>query len=196
LKIFIEGNGVFGTFLKNEIEKVSPDSLELNSELADTVILAVPADAYASVSEKHSGKHLVNVCSVQSETNKICSRYSDFVTGLHPLFGVRSPKTDRKLIITKLNKKSNKVIKLFELFSDGTKYLDEDGGVEHDVVMEKTHLKIVQIQKSINEIVADARHIDPDLYPTSFKKLIEFHSTFGDMPEGTLSSILSNPMGK
>lgn len=66
MKIQIIGNGSFGTFL-NEI--LTPIYEIVDS--ADIVILAVPKSAYEEVCREHSGKLLVNVCSVQVETNKI-----------------------------------------------------------------------------------------------------------------------------
>lgn len=193
MKLAIIGNGVFGPFLRREINKVAPECLHHESE-ADTIILAVPSNEYEKVAKEFKGKHLINVCSVQSKTNWICSKYSTDVTGIHPLFGPRSEATDRTAIVTKTCDHSQEIVDLFEKL--GTKITELFGGDgwEHDEVMSKTHIPVVHLQKQIKEIMDLADGIPKEYQPTSFKRLVDFSKTFGDMPEGTLSSILDNPL--
>ena len=193
MKVAVIGDGVFGTFLKEEIIRVWPNKLVHELE-ADTLILAVPSSAYDVVAQRFQGKHLVNVCSVQAKTNWVCSTWSKDVTGIHPLFGPRSGLQGRSAIVTKECSKSEDIIKLFQCMEAKVLRLTDGEGWHHDDVMSKTHVPVVMLQEKIKVIMEEAEGINIEYLPTSFKRLIEFSLTFGDMPEGTLSSILDNPM--
>jgi len=95
MKVKIIGNGVFGIFLK----EIFAPFVDFSDE-AEHVFLAVPIDAYSEVAAENKGKHLINICSVQHASNNICLEYSENVTGLHPLFGPRSPKDNRVSVLT------------------------------------------------------------------------------------------------
>lgn len=192
MEIKIVGNGVFGSFLKEELKYVATIS---DSDDVDVIILAVPISSYAVVAEKYKGKHLVNVCSVQESTNKICGTHSDRVTGIHPLFGPKSPKEGRSCIITKTCIESEDIIKLFQAISDRMlRHINGIGmsGKIHDEIMRKTHLPVLAFGELASLIVEQVIDI-PDCYlPTSFKKLKELSIQMKDMGPGTVESIRSN----
>ena len=200
MKIAIVGQGVFGSFLWKEINRVAPEMVTMPHEPdVNTVILAVPSSAYDEVARKYSGLHLINVCSTQARTNWLCQKYSEKVTGIHLLFGPRSPRDGRSAIVTTKCEESSRVIRLFELIiEDSVIELLGGNGMEHDEIMAKVHIPVVKLQAQIKKIVAEADEVcRHEFYmPTSFKKLVEFSKTFGDMPEGTLTSILDNPFYK
>ena len=193
MKISVIGDGVFGTFLKEEIIRVWPNKMVHELE-ADTLILAVPSSAYNSVAQRFQGKHLVNVCSVQAKTNWVCSTWSKNVTGIHPLFGPRSGLEGRSAIVTRECDKSEEIKQLFQDMGVNVLSLTDGDGWRHDEIMSKTHIPVVRLQEQIKIIMEEAEKINEAFMPTSFKKLIEFAETFGDMPQGTFSSILDNPM--
>ena len=197
MKIAVIGDGVFGTFLKEEIMKTLgkgiPNCLVI-PKVADTIILAVPSSAYEDVARRFKNKHLVNVCSVQAKTNWLCSNWSKDVTGIHPLFGPRSGLEGRSAIVTRECDKSEEIKQLFQDMGAKVLSLTEGDGWRHDEIMSKTHIPVVRLQEQIKSIMEEAETINEAFMPTSFKRLIEFSKTFGDMPEGTLSSILDNPM--
>ena len=192
MKLGIIGSGVFGSFLMREISKVAPEVLTFIGE-PDTIILAVPSTSYEATAKKFKGKHLINVCSVQAKTNWICSKHSSAVTGIHPLFGPRSGSSERTAIITRKCDYTPAVVELFQKLNTTSLELLGGDGWEHDEVMAKTHVPVVRLQKQIKDIMEQAEGIPIEFQPTSFKRLTEFSQTFGDMPEGTLSSILDNP---
>ncbi len=188
--IHIIGDGYFGTFLK---EILSP-YVSIN-EMADIKILAVPFEAYKSVAALHQGCHLVNVCSVQEETNVICQRYSALVTGFHPLFGPKSPKEGRSGIVTLECDESVFVFDLFEKI--GCRIIkDLEGlpfnGVLHDQIMAKTHGVAVWLQEILRQKVNDLEGVPDYCLPPSFKALRKFIEELGDFSPGTLSSIKAN----
>ena len=190
MKINIVGNGVFGTFL----EKCFSGLVEL-SEDADIVILAVPISAYKDVAKKHAGKHLINVCSVQMKTNEICGEYSKYVTGIHPIFGPKSPESGRTCIVTKTCEKSNEIIGLFE--KTGCEIVTHIGEAEidgkiHDEIMRKTHLPVLAFGELAALIVEQTRDIPDNCLPTSFKRLKALAEQMKDMSPGTVESIRSN----
>lgn len=193
MKIAVIGDGVFGTFLRKEIVRVAPNILA-HEEVADTFILAVPSSAYDEVASNWIGNHLVNVCSIQAKTNWLCSKWSKDVTGIHPLFGPRSGMEGRSALVTRECAKSEEIIQLFQDMGASVLRLTEGDGWKHDDIMSKTHIPVVRLQEQIKDIMKTAEGIDEEYMPTSFKRLIEFEKTFGDMPEGTLSSILDNPI--
>lgn len=195
MKIKIIGDGVFGHFLKELFDPF----VEL-SDNAEHVFLAVPVDAYAEVAAANKGTHLVNVCSVQHTSNTICVQYSDFVTGIHPLFGPRSPKENRVALLTKRSEKSAEVIQLFEKI--GSEVCDKlpDGeiitGELHDRMMAATHLAGLRQLESLKSIVEKASWVPKKFIPTSFQRLQSFVEQSGDFSPGTLSSIESNPFAE
>lgn len=199
MKINIVGNGSFGTFLKKEF--IAKGHEVNRTAKYDIHILAVPFQSYEKVATylvKEYGKyiHLVNVCSVQEETNKILAKAvgtQGTVTGIHPLFGERSSKniSDRVSIVTWVHSsKSQKVLNLFSEIS----MVREDGisGKEHDEMMAKTHLKVVEISQQIQKIVEEAEGIPDYMWTPSFRKMKEMADQFLDMPAGTKDSILAN----
>lgn len=194
MKIKIIGDGVFGTFL----QEVLSSQTEI-AEQADIIILAVPFAAYFSVAKENKGKHLVNVCSVQEDTNRACLEHSPRVTGLHPLFGPRSPIEGRTAILTHENPESQEVIELFRKVGcqiirelpDGRKI---DGKI-HDQMMAQTHLAGVLMAEKLQQIVDRSQWIPDNCLPTSFKRMRELVKQFQDFSPGTLQSILSNKYG-
>ena len=99
-----------------------------------------------AVAEKYAGKHLVNVCSVQRKTNEACLKNSQYVTGIHPMFGAKSPKEGRTCIVTRTCDKSADIIRLFEKIGAeivthvGDKKID---GAVHDEMMRRTHVPVL-----------------------------------------------------
>jgi len=185
MKLKIVGDGVFGTFLKKELAELA----EICDD-ADIVIMAVPFSAYEQVALQHAGAHLINVCSVQKATNDICRKYSSRVTGIHPMFGPRSPKEGRTSIITSDagQLESLPIVRLFENFGPVFSCKDE----LHDQMMAKTHKQVVLISEQIQEIVNDAKDVPDFMLPTSFKRMKAMAEQFLDMSPGTKESILSN----
>lgn len=189
MKVHVEGDGVFGSFLK---EQLQPYVTLDNS--ADIVILAVPFAAYDEVAAKFENKHLVNICSVQKESTDACLRHSDRVTSIHPMFGPRSPVEGRTSVLTHSGEES---VHIISLFSNISKIISMFKGQPinpaiHDEFMAKTHLQVVKLSDIIARIAKDAEDIPDELLPTSFKRLKALSEQFLDMPEGTKSSILSN----
>jgi prephenate dehydrogenase len=194
-RIAIIGNGVFGTFLKEVFKKHI--EIEEWAQDADIIILAVPISSYEDVAScpDVQGKHLINVCSVQDKTNKICSRYSKSVTGIHPMFGPNSPKEGRSCIVTKTCKESKIVIDLFKKL--GCEIVTEFHGKKmtgaiHDLIMQKTHLPVLAFGELASLIVKEAECIPDNCLPPSFKKLKALADQMKDMGEGTKESIRSN----
>jgi prephenate dehydrogenase len=199
MNITIEGNGVFGTFLRKEL------SAHVNiDDDSSVVILAVPASAYEAMALKHQNKHLINVCSIQEDTTSTCLETSSLVTSIHPMFGPRSPADGRSCIVTRAitnssSKMANKEVQMvLDLFAKiCTTMVYEVNGVKitprmHDEMMAKTHMKVVEISDHILQLVANAKDIPEECLPTSFKRLKAMAEQFLDMPLGTKESILSN----
>jgi prephenate dehydrogenase len=185
MKIQIVGNGSFGTFLSKFLD----DAFDIVDE-ADVVVLAVPILAYSEVSAKHLGKTLVNVCSVQKEPNEIIKRHTDSYIGIHPLFGTRSPSTNRNSILTTIKgENAEKFLGRFESISN----VHEMSDIEHDQLMAKTHGASITLAKQAKEVIDSVGDVPDYLVPNSFKLLRDFVKTLEDMPKGTIESILSNP---
>ena len=190
--IKVVGDGVFGTFMKELILGLSKTKLDNDAHF---VMLAVPFSAYRTVAKAHEGKHLINVCSVQEETNEICSSFTKYYTGIHPMFGPRSTGHRTAVVTHESVKESNEVINLFHNMGAYV-YTSVNNkpftGAIHDRMMAKTHLQVVKISDQIAEMVRNADDIPDGFLPNSFRKLRELNSQFMDMPEGTKSSILAN----
>jgi prephenate dehydrogenase len=190
VEINIVGKGVFGKFLEECFRGHATFS-----ETADTVILAVPVSAYEAVAEKYAGKHLVNVCSVQRKTNEACLKHSKYVTGIHPMFGAKSPKEGRTCIVTHTCEKSGEIIRLFEkvgaeiVTQIGDKKID---GKIHDDMMRRTHMPVLAFGELAALIVEQAAGIPDNCLPTSFKRLQALAEQMKDMSPGTVESIRSN----
>jgi prephenate dehydrogenase len=190
MKISIIGDGVFGRFLRSELAAHAEIAAE-----ADTVIIAVPVSAYDAVAAAHAGKHLVNVCSVQEKPNRDCLRHSDRVTGIHPMFGPQSPKTNRTCIVTHTCADSAAVFDLFEKI--GAEIVTHKGaqkidGALHDDMMRKTHLPVLMFGELAALIVEQAADVPDNCLPTSFKRLKALAEQMKDMSPGTVESIRSN----
>ncbi|MBI1216708.1 MAG: prephenate dehydrogenase/arogenate dehydrogenase family protein [Alphaproteobacteria bacterium] len=190
MKINIVGQGVFGAFLASELEKHAQIS-----EDADIVIMAVPISAYEEVAQQHKGKHLVNVCSVQAKPNEICLKWSERVTGIHPMFGAQSPLTNRTCIVTQHCDESAKVFELFRAI--GSEIVTEYKGAPitgavHDEMMRRTHLPVLMFGELAALIVEQARDVPDNCLPTSFKRLKALAEQMKDMSPGTVESIRSN----
>jgi prephenate dehydrogenase len=210
MDIQIVGDGVFGTFLRNEFKRIGQVSLAGRIQKIDVVdtsnvvVLAVPAHAYKEVASQHAGKHLVNVCSVQSQTTADCLGFSDMVTSIHPMFGPRSPVEGRTCIVTRADNNTDirqrnvevtEVLDLFSAICDKmvTHVNDEIITPEtHDRMMARTHLQVVKISDTILKMVDEASDIPDECLPTSFKRLKAMAEQFLDMPPGTKDSILAN----
>lgn len=190
MKISIIGNGVFGSFLAGEL---APHA-EIAAD-ADTVILAVPVSAYDAMAQAHAGKHLVNVCSVQQKPNEMCLAHSQRVTGIHPMFGPQSPRTNRTCIVTQTCPESAAVFDLFakigcEIVT--TLKGEAISGRMHDEMMRKTHLPVLMFGELAALIVEHARDVPDNCLPTSFKRLKALAEQMKDMSPGTVESIRSN----
>jgi len=184
MKANVIGNGSFGRFLKKNYFQQDLKS--------DNVVLAVPSGAFEEVCAKHKGKHLINVCSVQSETNKTCLKHSDRVTGIHPLFGHRSDPKDRICILTL------GVCPLGESYDHSTILAFKDceteimSGEDHDKLMAKTHAIALEIGEKYAKHFREL-NVDDCLLPASVRKLREVLYLLDGMPKGTVDSIKSNP---
>lgn len=203
MKINIQGNGSFGTFLKEllslHFELVTPEE-------ASSIVLAVPISAYNELGKKFKDKHLINVCSVQLPSTNILLKHTDNVTSLHPLFGKRTPKDKRNTILTYSCIKDNdtwqsshlesefleqfkKVSAVIDLDMDGNKFTPE----KHDILMRNTHVEAVLAAKELKLLIDRTNNIPDQLIPNSFRLMREFVKTLDDMPIGTLDSIMKNP---
>lgn len=195
ISIHIVGEGVFGTFLTNALAPY----VNFNPQ-SDHVFLAVPFNAYEDVAKEYAGKHLINVCSIQEASNQICQRYSKNVTGIHPMFGPRSPETGRSAAVTLWGADSKIIADLFEKI--GATVVSElpDGrlltGQIHDQIMAESHALTVHLYRFMKPVIEKSNWIPDAFLPASYKKLREFLAQFGDMPEGTIQSIEANPYFK
>ncbi len=190
MKLQIVGNGYYGKFLR----KIFADYVDF-AEDSETIILAVPAEAYPEVAKKFRGKHLVNICSVQEETNYICQKFSKNVTGFHPLFGPKSFDKNRRGILTLRCPKSREILNLFKKID--TKIISKIGDKEitgkiHDQAMAQSHATVIAINRFIQEKIKEANKLPNEILPPSFIALREFSRQYEDMSAGTISSILSN----
>jgi len=207
MKIHIVGDGAFGSFLK---ELLAPHC-EL-TDAADVVILAVPAQAYdecGRIYGRDRKAHLVNVCSVQQPTTMALLKYTNRITGLHPLFGRRTPADRRGSILTLSPDQLETDNDTWSMGDSAhaeflaawgkvsTVYTEHAGKrfttATHDILMAKTHGQAVLSAKQL-KVVADRVADVPDcLVPNSFRLLRDFVRSMEDMPAGTLASILENP---
>jgi prephenate dehydrogenase len=195
MKLKIVGDGSFGSFLK---ELLAPH-FEYSDD-ANSVILAVPISAYDEVASKHKGKHLINVCSIQTTSTAICLNHSENVTSIHPLFGKRTPADKRNSFLTKIPVPPDD---LWEMESDCSEFLTHFRKVstinntktpeEHDQLMAKTHVAAVLAAQQMKVYVERAKNIPDEYIPNSFRLLREFVKTLDDMPAGTIESIMANP---
>ena len=199
-KIFIIGNGSFGTFLTDLLDPHF--EVCLSADKAESIILAVPASAYNEIGERFKDKHLVNVCSVQKPTTDILLKHTDRVTSIHPLFGKRTPADKRNSILT------------YSFDTDNDTWFSKDNGIEawflskfgkisnvhagftpesHDILMAKTHATALMAAKQLQVFTDRVKDIPDCLIPNSFRLMREFVKTLEDMPAGTVESILTNP---
>jgi prephenate dehydrogenase len=198
MKLGIIGKGSFGTFL----ETILSPHFEI-AEDADSVILAVPISAYETVATENKDKHLINVCSVQQPSTEHILRYTDAVTGIHPLFGSRTPVEGRNAIVTRRisdgSKFSDNESQFLEGFAKVSKLMYTDPKGEpftpdsHDRLMARTHVAAVLAAKQMKVFVDRADDIPDELIPNSFRLMRDFVRTLDDMPQGTIESIMANP---
>jgi prephenate dehydrogenase len=198
MKLGIIGKGSFGTFL----ETILSPHFEI-AEDADSVILAVPISAYETVAAENKDKHLINVCSVQQPSTEHILRYTDAVTGIHPLFGSRTPVEGRNAIVTRRisdgSKFSDNESQFLEGFAKVSKLMYTDPKGEpftpdsHDRLMARTHVAAVLAAKQMKVFVDRADDIPDELIPNSFRLMRDFVRTLDDMPQGTIESIMANP---
>ena len=204
MKIQIIGNGSFGSFLMELLNPI----FEITDD-APSVILAVPISAYDELGAKFKSKHLINVCSVQKPSMDILLKYTDQVTGIHPLFGSRTPENKRNSILTYscindndtwqsggievdfLNK-FKKVSKIIDSFSGNATHIKLNPEY-HDILMRKTHVNALIGAKQLQTYIEVAKDIPDELIPHSFRLMREFVKTLDDMPKGTIESIMANP---
>jgi prephenate dehydrogenase len=192
--VFVEGDGAFGQFL-NVLIPTTGLVLATCAQDASTIILAVPEEAYAEVALKYRTHHLVNVCSVQMHTMRDCLKATRNVTGIHPLFGSRTPLDKRFGLITHISGCPGEnafLPKFAALFARLTHLSPED----HDQLMLKVHAKAVEAAQKVKSIVEEAAEIPDYMIPNSFRLLRTFVGTLDDMPAGTLQSIQANPFLK
>lgn len=202
MELQIIGDGSFGSFLK---ELLSP-YFKLMENDAPNVILAVPITAYEDVAKKYKGKHLINVCSVQTPSTEICLKYSDRVTSLHPLFGRRTPEDKRNTIVCRWldtdndtwinqNTESMEFVQTFSIVSrlihdwNGKVFTPE----LHDRLMAKTHASALMGAQMLKVFTDRVKDVPDKLIPNSFRLMRDFVKTLEDMPQGTIDSILANP---
>ncbi len=202
MKIHIIGDGSFGTFLKELLAPI----FEIDPS-ADSVILAVPISAYDSVASQNRERHLINVCSVQKPSMEMALRYTESVTGIHPLFGHRTPADRRNAIVTRefaidaavqvpFAQNEREFLETFSRISKINR--TDQNGFEftpdlHDQMMAKTHVAAVLAAKQMKVFVERADDIPDEYLPNSFRLMRDFVKTLDDMPQGTIESIMANP---
>lgn len=190
MNIEILGSGAFGSFLSRELPAVG---FNVVSE-ADTIIFAIPAQAYYEAASDwiHSGKQIINVCSIQLRTTENLLNVTKKVTSIHPLFGPRTPADKRNSLLTYQSetKDEKQFLELFGKFSRINSLYNPEN---HDRLMAKTHLAAVRAAKAAKVFVEDAADVPDEFIPNSFRLLREFVKTLDDMPQGTIDSITSNP---
>ncbi len=194
MKIEIIGSGTFGKFLKDIF---SPHATIQRG--ADDVILAVPLEAYEEVASQNAGKHLVNVCSVQRDSNAICLRHSENVTGIHPLFGPRSLESNKVSVLTQTCSRTHLIAELFQKVGGEICTTLPDGriidGELHDRMMAATHLAGIRVAENMKDIVDAAAWVPDKFIPPSFQRIRDFVVECQDFSPGTASSIKANPFG-
>ena len=198
MKVNIIGDGSFGRFLK----QILPPVFDID-EKAESVILAVPISAYESVAAANSDRHLINVCSVQKPSMDMALKHTPNVTGLHPLFGQRTPADRRNSILTRELSPDSPFSEIerefLEKFSKVSKVIRSDHTGEsftpdsHDKLMAKTHVAAVLAAKQMKVFVERADGIPDEFLPNSFRLMRDFVKTLDDMPRGTIESIMANP---
>lgn len=198
MKVHIIGDGSFGTFLR----ELLPPFFEIDNA-AETVILAVPISAYESLAAEHRDKHLINVCSVQRPSMEMALKHTANVTGIHPLFGKRTPPDKRNAILTYKLADDSPFADAEREFLDGFAKVskivrtDHNGEVftpdSHDRLMAKTHVAAVLAAKQMKVFVERADDIPDEFLPNSFRLMRDFVKTLDDMPQGTIESIMANP---
>jgi prephenate dehydrogenase len=198
MKLNIIGDGSFGTFLK----ELLPPVFEIDSD-AESVILAVPISAYDSVAAENRDKHLINVCSVQKPSLDMALKHTLNVTGIHPLFGQRTPADRRNAIVTRELAADSPFAEAEREFLEGfakvSKLTRSDHTGEpftpdsHDKLMAKTHVAAVLAAKQMKVFVERAEGIPDEFLPNSFRLMRDFVRTLDDMPQGTIESIMANP---
>lgn len=198
MKIGIIGKGSFGTFLETILEP----HFEIADD-AESMILAVPISAYETVAAENKDKHLINVCSVQKPSTEHILGYTDAVTGIHPLFGSRTPVEGRNAIVTRrmdtVSKYAKNEAEFLEGFAKVSKLMYTDLKGEpftpdsHDRLMARTHVAAVLAAKQMKVFVDRADDIPDELIPNSFRLMRDFVRTLDDMPQGTIESIMANP---
>jgi len=203
MKIKVIGSGSFGGFL-NELLFKDSSLFEFDTN-AKSIILAVPISAYDSVTEDFKNCHLINVCSVQKPSMEILLKHTERVTGIHPLFGKRTPADKRNAILTYQCNQDNDTWK-YGSCPEEVEFLTEFGKLcnilhpalpftpeSHDVLMARTHFVAVMAAKQMKFHIDRSADIPDELIPNSFRLLREFVKTLDDMPQGTIESILANP---
>lgn len=198
MNLNIIGDGSFGTFLK----ELLPPVFEIDTN-AESVILAVPISAYDSVASANRDKHLINVCSVQKPSMDMALKHTPNVTGIHPLFGQRTPTDRRNAIVTRELAADSPFAEAEREFLEGfakiSKLTRTDHTGEpftpdsHDRLMAKTHVAAVLAAKQMKVFVERAEGIPDELLPNSFRLMRDFVRTLDDMPQGTIESIMANP---
>jgi len=198
MKIRIIGDGSFGTFLK---ELLAP-GFDID-DTATSIILAVPISAYEVLAAEHSRNHLINVCSVQKPSMDMVTKHTPNVTGMHPLFGKRTPGDRRNTIVTRERLVEAEFADAEGEFLDGfgkvsTLMRDDHIGKRfdpdtHDQLMAKTHVAALLAAKQMKVFVERAEGIPDELLPNSFRLMRDFVRTLDDMPQGTIESIMANP---
>lgn len=207
MKLTIIGDGSFGTFLKELLK----DKFELQpfegGLTAESVILAVPISAYASLAAQLWDKHLINVCSVQKPSTEILLGYTDRVTSIHPLFGARTPKDKRNSILTHTYMScddtwlSEDILEsdFLNLWMDVSAVVSVDHTGKkftpdsHDALMAKTHVSALMAAKQLKVFTDRVEDVPDIMIPQSFRIMREFVKTLEDMPPGTVESIMANP---
>ncbi len=191
MKIAIVGTGSFGCFL-NKVLSEGPFTL-VSPEESAVIILAVPISAYDELGAKYKDKLLANVCSVQMPSTEILLKHTKKVTGLHPLFGARTPPSERHTILTHCCGCIEEDVFIAQFRSaTGAEYTKMEASA-HDIMMNRTHVPALSVALSLVPIIAAAAYIPDHLVPNSFKLLRKFVKTMEDMPAGTVESILANP---
>lgn len=196
MKVHIVGRGKFGKFL----EEILSPHVEFSEE-AEHVLLAVSLQRYEEVAAQFSGRHLVNICSVQQEPTEICQKFSDHVTGFHPLFGPRSFKQGKAVfgVLTQECSKTKEILDLFQKV--GVKILKEIEGSpitpeKHDEIMFLTHYLPLKAFEKFSSIIHQGDNIPLEFCPPSFFALRDFMDEFSEVSPGTRDSILANPFAK
>jgi len=198
-KINVVGDGAFGSFLMGLFSQVK--GIELADD-AEIVVLAVPFSAYDDVAAKYAGKYLVNVCSIQDDSTKICLRHSRRVLSIHPMFGARTPPHMQKTCIVTYNSgnsafHANEIIRAFR--DSGAEIVtrtpdgDEITPKWHDMIMANSHLRALEIAEMAAPMLEGIMDIPDKFFPATVVNLRNLVKQLQDMPPGTRDSIKANP---